>query len=189
MMDDLILWRQLKTGDRSALEKIYRLHAKDLLRYGRKFAVTEQTAEDALQDLIIELWRNRESLGDTDSIRRYLLVALRRKIIRLVKKQSKFQSEASINEAYFQAELSIDEVLMQAELSAEQSVGLKKAMENLSKRQKEAIYLKYFMEMDYEEIGEVMDINYQSVRNVVFTALKSLRKHFQVWWWMILQLF
>ena len=35
--------------------------------------------------------------------------------------------------------------------------------------------------MDYKEIGEAMDINYQSVRNLVFNALKALRKGMLVW--------
>ena len=62
------------------------------------------------------------------------------------------------------------------EISEEQSAKLKVAFEHLSKRQKEAVYLKYYSGLDYEDIGEVMDINYQSTRNLIFNALKSLRK-------------
>ena len=36
--------------------------------------------------------------------------------------------------------------------------------------------MKYFQQMEYEEIARVMDLNYQSARNLVTRALAALRK-------------
>ncbi len=47
-------------------------------------------------------------------------------------------------------------------------------MEILSNRQKEAVFLKYYNQMSYEDICDIMNINYQSVRNLISTALKKL---------------
>ncbi|MEM9819509.1 MAG: sigma-70 family RNA polymerase sigma factor [Bacteroidota bacterium] len=177
-MNDLALWRKLKEGDSNALEKIYREQVSALLSYGKKLSKNEQLVEDAIQDLFIELWKNRNGLGDTDSIRRYLLTALRRKLIRMIQKQSKQQGELKIDQLPFMATMGIDEKIMAQELSEEQHQQLKLAMDQLSKRQKEVIYLKYYMELDYKAIGEVMNLNYQSVRNLSFNALKSLKDKF-----------
>ncbi|MEM8901964.1 MAG: sigma-70 family RNA polymerase sigma factor, partial [Bacteroidota bacterium] len=76
----------------------------------------------------------------------------------------------------FQVDLDIEQLMIQDEHSAEQLNRIKSAFEALSDRQKEAIFLKYYQDMDYEEIGEAMNINYQSVRNLVFRAVKSLRE-------------
>ncbi len=174
-MSDVILWKQLKDGNKSALERIYSTHISGLLKYGRKFSRNDQVIEDCIQDLFIELWKNRAGLSMTDSIQRYLLVALRRKIIRQLDRSKKWVSDTEPTELDFKVEIAVDEELIAAELSAERAAQVKAAMHNLSKRQKEVIYLKYASGLDYEDIGEIMGLNYQSVRNLVSGALKKLR--------------
>lgn len=176
-MSDIELWKLLKEGDKAALEKIYLDHISLLIRYGRKFVANDQFVEDCVQDLFVELWKNRQGLSDTDSIKRYLMVAIRRKVIKQISKVQKTESSTPAEEYEFEAELAIEDQLIDLEISQEQSEKLKIAFEKLSKRQKEVVYLKYYSGLDYEDISEVMDINYQSIRNLVFNALKSLRKH------------
>src|SRR6201985_3714086 len=48
-------------------------------------------------------------------------------------------------------------------------------LNELPRRQKEVIYLRYFEEMDYTQIAEVMGIHYQSVLNLTQKALLKLR--------------
>jgi len=175
-MSDITLWDSLKKGDKKALEQIYASHIAQLLKYGRKFSKNDQLIEDCVQDLFIELWRNREGLGRTDSIVRYLLVALRRKVIRQLDKSKKRISETEPTELDFDAEIAVDQQLIAEELSAERAAQLQSAMKNLSKRQKEVIYLKYITGLDYEDISEVMGLNYQSARNLVSSALRAMKK-------------
>ena len=174
-MSDILLWKQLKEGNKSALERIYSTYISSLLKYGRKFSRNDQVIEDCVQDLFIELWKNRAGLGMTDSIQRYLLVALRRKVIREMDKSKKRVSDTEPTELDFEVEIAVDQKLIALELSAERAAQVKAAMENLSKRQKEVIYLKYVSGLDYEDIGEIMGLNYQSVRNLVSNALKKLK--------------
>lgn len=176
-MSDLLLWKRLKSGDKKALEQIYLQEVNFLLSYGKKISANGPLVEDCVQDLFVELWKNRTGISNTDAIRRYLLVALRRKIIRQLKKMQQSQSDKEPDEVDFAAELSIDTQLIAAELSAERAAQLKAAFSELSSRQQEAIYLKYYAGMDYKDIAEVMQINYQSVRNLIFNALSKLRKH------------
>jgi len=174
-MSDILLWKQLKEGNKSALEQIYSTYISSLLKYGRKFSRNDQVVEDCIQDLFIELWKNRAGLGMTDSIHRYLLVALRRKVIRQLNKSKRWVSDTEPTELDFEVEIAVDQKLIALELSAERAEQVKAAMENLSKRQKEVIYLKYVSGLNYEDIGEIMGLNYQSARNLVSTALKKLK--------------
>lgn len=182
-MSDLTLWKRLKDGEKAALEQIYRTYAAQLLKYGRKFSKNDQLIEDCVQDLFVELWRNREGVSMTDSIQPYLLLSLRRKVIRQSDKSKKLVSETESTELDFDAEISIDQTLIEQELSSERAAQLKAAMENLSKRQKEVIYLKYITGLDYEDISEVMDLNYQSARNLVSSALRALKKQMLSFFW------
>jgi len=50
------------------------------------------------------------------------------------------------------------------------------AVQQLSNREREIIYLRLYQKLSYEEIVEVMQINYQAARNLFYQAIKSLRK-------------
>ncbi len=175
-MTDLELWRRLRAGDRSALELIYRQHAALLLQYGRKFALSQPLVEDCVQDLFVDLWRRRAQLSDTDSIVRYLLVALRRRVIQRLDRHRKRYSDADPAAHDFEATPAHEQQIIAEEGSAQKSAELQAAFEQLSDRQREIVYLKYYAGMDYEDISEIMDLNYQSARNLLSRALSKLRE-------------
>jgi len=185
-MTDTILWQQLKSGQQSAYEAIYRGHADYLLNYGYKISSDEVIVEDAIHDLFVEIWKNRETIGPTDNIRAYLTVSLRRKIIRALQKRQKTSSDKTPEETDFSAELAIDEVIIASERSEEWGRKLKAAMDQLSNRQREVLYMKYYSQMNNEDISEALGINNQSVRNLVHRSLEQLKKLF---FWLVLILF
>lgn len=183
-MSDTLLWEQFKSGDVAAFRQIYSDHLDPLIRYGSRFTSDSSIVEDAIHDLFVYLWQNRLSLSSTDSIRRYLLVSTRRRIIKQLKQGNKI-SQTEPEDIPFQASLSIEDHLIEKEWSAERKEKVTRAFDHLSKRQKEALFLKYQHNMDYEEICEAMDLNYQSARNLVSGAIRKIRKFMECIWWMI----
>lgn len=178
-MTDKKIWNNLRNGDQKALEEIYRIYFSELYSYGKKLSKDENNVEDCIQELFVELWNRREKLSETDAIKPYLFVCLKRKIFHSVKKLRK-STDTELEEKYFDAELSIDEILIAKETSDEQKNNLKSAFNKLSDRQKEVLYLKYYSELDYEEISKIMEMNYQSARNLVHRAIQKLAKHMLV---------
>ena len=177
-MDETHLWNKFRSGDRAAFEEIYRNEVELLLRYGRKFSNNDQLVEDCIQDLFVYLWQRRDHLGETDSVRKYLLVAIRRRIIKKLSTKKKRFSDREIDDYDFSAEINFEDEIISEEISREQRLFLSRAFDELSKRQKEVIYLKYYGGLNNKEIGEVMGINYQSVRNLTSRALAALREGF-----------
>ncbi|MGO8056305.1 RNA polymerase sigma factor, partial [Rhizobium leguminosarum] len=57
---------------------------------------------------------------------------------------------------------------------------LEKGLAKISDRQREIIHMKYFQQMEYEDIARIMNLNYQSARNLVTRALVALRKEMLV---------
>jgi RNA polymerase sigma factor (sigma-70 family) len=53
---------------------------------------------------------------------------------------------------------------------------IKAAVADLSRRQQEIVYLRFFQNLSYEEISDVMDINYQVARNLLYQSIKALRQ-------------
>ncbi len=174
-LKDEELWDQLRNGMKSALQIIYNQEFEYLYNYGRKIFSRSALVEDCIHDLFVEIWQRHSKLGPTDSIRRYLSAALRRKVVAVLKKESKSQSTDSFDQVPFEVELAIDEILVAQELSDEQSQKLKRAFEKLTSKQKEILYLRFYQGLDYEQIAELLDMKYQSLRNAVSRAIKHLR--------------
>lgn len=76
----------------------------------------------------------------------------------------------------FEIEFSIEEKFIQNESTLALTLKIKYAIEMLPKRQKEVIYLKFFQELEREQIAKIMDIAPQTVSNLLQMAVKQLKK-------------
>jgi RNA polymerase sigma factor (sigma-70 family) len=57
----------------------------------------------------------------------------------------------------------------------EQKEKIKAALEQLTRRQKQALALKFFDELSYTEIAGIMSLSHQSVYNLIHRALEILK--------------
>ena len=175
MRSDTDIWNDLRAGDQKALKLIYTNHIEALLQYGKRFIRNEQELEDAVHDLFVQLWTRRGHLGETDSIIKYLLVSLKRSLFKVNKANLKVVGSENLESTSFEGELSIEDMIIKGEAADEKKARLKKAFSELSAKQREAIYLRYEQDTDYETIAEIMEISYQSVRNLVSKGIIRMR--------------
>lgn len=172
-----IRWQKLKSGDEKALGALYETYIDALYQYGIAFIYNEELVQDCIQDLFIHLWDKRENLNIPNDGKSYLIVSLRNRILNSIKK-SKKTSLSNIDDNFMKdVEISIDEKIIAAEHTKEELAKLNKELSELSARQKEIIYLKFNKGLDYDQIAEILDINYQSARNLVHRTLMVLRKN------------
>lgn len=175
------LWLLFKNGNKDAFAELYHSHIKSLIAYGAKLCADEELLKDNIQDLFVELWNSRENLADVDCVKFYLFKALRYKLIRAEKMR---QSQNIISEnfssgtnAYNGFETSVETEIINKEILDSQVSTLRKAITVLSKRQQEAIQLRFYQGFTNEEIAELMSMNYQSVSNLMYTALCRIKKN------------
>lgn len=171
---DFYLWEEFRSGDDLAFGKIYKTYVDVLFRYGMKFTHDEELVKDCIQELFIEIYSHKQNLGRTNNIKLYLLKSLKRRIIKAIRFQSDY---SSINEtdAPFLITYTQNDGVFADEQTDKQTKEIQKALTELSPRQKEAIYLRFNTGLSYEEICEAMNLNYQSVRNLVFSAIEKMR--------------
>lgn len=175
-MDESKHWENLKSGDIHGLQAIYDLHVDGLYRYGMTLVRDQDKVRDSIQDMFLSFWNNRAGLTVPASGKAYLMVSLRR---RLFDKGPKSNLETSpLEEANLDDNTTADPEMqwVLGEEEDERRRKLEKAMERLSDRQREIIHMKYYQQMEYDQIAEVMNLNYQSARNLVTRALAALRK-------------
>ena len=175
---DIALWQAFKNGDRDAFAKIYNLFIEDLLSYGYRVTNDRQLIRDSIQDLFLHLWHTRENLTDTDSIRFYLYVSLRNRILRNIEKHNHTSIDTQDLFENIMGVLSVEDELITTEQYSEQIIQLKRGIQQLPKRQQEIIQLRYYHDFSFEEIAEMMQINNQSVRNLLHRAITELRQYF-----------
>jgi RNA polymerase sigma factor (sigma-70 family) len=171
------IWRSFKNSSELAFSLIFTKHYSDLFTYGLKVAGEEELVKDTIQDLMVTLWSSRERLGDVTCIKFYLLKSLRRNILKALQKKKGWLELTLFLDPEPDIVFSPEEVFMEQEAQLEQDQYFSTLLNDLPKRQKEAVYLKYYANLEFDEVAEVMGLNYQSVVNHIHRAFQVLRKN------------
>ncbi|GAB3809497.1 sigma-70 family RNA polymerase sigma factor [Spirosoma humi] len=178
LLDDTSLWQRFRTGDAVAFDQLVYRYFQPLYRYGVRLDADDEYVKDCIQDVFIELWQRRNTVNETEFVKFYLLKSLRRRIFR---GRAKWGSGwESLQEDYlFEVEFSIESQLINQQITQDQVRQLEALLNQLSKRQKEVIFLKFYQNLTHEQIAEVMALNRQSVYNILHEALQRLRNTWQ----------
>ena len=171
-MTDKELWDAIKSGDREAFSSLYHKYIQLLYNYGLKLTADQELLKDVLQELFTEFWFRRSTLSDVEKTNLYLIKSLRFKLISAIRKN------ASPNTISLDDLLKLIQVPQSEddELSSERIERMKIELTSLPERQREILHLKYFQNFTNEQISEIVNINYQSVSNLLYRALSNLRK-------------
>lgn len=175
---DITLWNQFLQHDEQAFGALFSRHYEALIQFGSKICRDDFLLEDAIQELFAELWQQKKQQS-VISVKAYLLKALKYKLLRKMQQQNKFVWQEDINTYGF--EWSYDNSLILREETAEKKRLLESALAQLTDRQKEIIYLRFFQNMSYEEVSDILQINYQAARNLLYQSIKKLRQGFPMW--------
>lgn len=168
------LWDEFVSGSDDAFKTIYDSQIQLLFKFGLHFTRNEDLIQDCIHDLFIDLFKYRLKLMKTNNIKLYLFTSLKHKIIRVLSKEARY-IELNSENLPFSYSLSSEED-QESELKSLRFELIEKAMSELSNRQREAIYLRYVSEMSYEEISDVLHLNYQSARNLIYRGIEKLRE-------------
>lgn len=172
MLTDTSYWALFKEGDKDALGKIFQTYYKELYFYGLKIILVPEIVKDVIQEVFVRLWENKDSLGHVTKVKSYLLVALRNELVQASKK-NRILEVNNINVEPFT--ITIEDFLINEEDSMLLNKRLVASLNKLSERQREVIVLRFYHNLTFEELEEVLEMNIQSVRNLLFRALEKVR--------------
>jgi RNA polymerase sigma factor (sigma-70 family) len=171
---DIKLWTSLKKGDRDALGKLFSVYYPLLIKYGSKLCADHELLEDCIQDLFADIWQSKAG-SEVESVKAYLFKALKYKIFKKQRNRLiKLHNPELPEEMPFQ--ISHETFMVDQQETRARVSKLIDALNQLPNRQREVIYLKIFQELSYEEVSDIMNINYQVCRNLMSQAIKTLRK-------------
>ncbi len=175
---DADLWASFRGGSEEAYQRIYDTHFDVLYNYGRQFCLSPALVKDCIQDVFVTLWMSRGNLGPTDAIKYYLFKALKRRIVKCLKKEQR-RVELRAQIPPFENVLSAEQHIISSQEDEEQKNRVRRAVNQLSDRQREAVFLLYYEDLSYTQIAELLSVQPKTARNLVGKALQALRNHLQ----------
>ena len=191
-ISDQELMRQAQQGDRAAFAEIVRRYRPALLRVAQSRLGRVEWAEDAVQETLLAAFQWRGSFRPTSNFRTWLWTILlnqcRRSWSGHVRRPRLYgfddQPAAEVEPAVYQASLDRgDGPPWQRLLAQERSELLESLLKQLPPAEADALRLRFFAGLKFEEIAETMQCSLGTAKNRVKWGLmrlaESIREHEQ----------
>lgn len=173
MSSEQSLLNGLKSGDVQSLEALYKQYNEQLYGYGKKFTTDTHLVQDAIQETFISLWKYRTSITAGSTFHYYLLKSFRNQLLKIIKERANTTyTDENID---FSFEVGFDKHLIAGEEYALLSKQVKDALDQLTARQREMIYFRFFEGLSFEEIAGIMDMQVRATYKLTARALSALK--------------
>ena len=172
------LWARFKADDEKAFDQLVQERYRVLFNYATRFTKDRDLIKDCVQDLFLELWHRRKAIADTPYVTVYLIKALRNNLLRKLRREMDWRSttdEGIEAESLLTDDLTAENEWIAAETRVNTEQRLRRAVSQLSKRQQEVVFLKFYEGLSSDAIAQVMDIEKQTVANFLYRAMTQLR--------------
>ncbi|MDZ7682816.1 MAG: RNA polymerase sigma-70 factor [Fodinibius sp.] len=163
--------RKISQSDRQAFDRLFRHFYARLVAFSCKYVKSRASAADIVQESFMKLWQKRRTLDPNRSIKAYLYQMVRNRSLNYIRDHSK---ETVGLEPLQKSGIRADNNDTDGETS-ELPDFLRRWIEELPNRQREAFKLSRFEGLDHEEVAEVMGISPNTVNNHIVAALDTLR--------------
>ncbi|WP_221390986.1 RNA polymerase sigma factor [Dyadobacter sp. NIV53] len=174
---DTLIWDDFRNGNPNAFEYIYQTYFPTLYNYGLHISKDEDIVKDCIQNLFVEIWKSHSNLSATDSIKYYLIKAVRRHINASLARSPFTGHGNEIDNNYeYQTVLSPEYEMINGERETETKQRIRDSVDKLTPRQREAITLIYFEQLSYAEVSSIMCLKIRTVYNTIHAALEVLKK-------------
>ena len=177
---DELLIERYKTGDPEALTELFVRYQQRMFNFALRFTGKRADAEDAVSETFELLITRKEAYRPIAKFSTWLYTVLRNKCISRIRQRKFLWTE------WFRAEENEEDPIQNipdpAGLASQQldekdlSERVRKAVERLPIRQKEAILLREYEKLDYQEISQVMDCSLENVKILIFRARGNLKQ-------------
>lgn len=174
-ISDARIWSMLGDGDIRALKTLFLRYKDYLYQYSLKLSGQHALAEDCVHELFFRIWNRKENLSEVTSVKSYLWISIRHDVFRAIKSGKKEILTDNMSIFLPGFHFSPEEVIIHSELKSASRTRLVKALNQLPARQREAIFLKYFHGMGYDEMEQIMSVSYQTARNYISDGVRTLK--------------
>lgn len=178
-MDRAELISGIQKGDREAFNDFCREELTVLMPYARIF-LTEEWAEDAVQDVLFSFWRNRAGITDGSNVRAYLMKSVYNRAMNYLRKENLSRRYREWNDARI-AVLGLEggdperNPVIRNLFDKDLRKNLEEAITRLPPKCREVFMMSYIEDLTNKDISARLGISLSTVENHIYSALKQLR--------------
>ena len=171
--EDATLWTGFQNGNIDCFNELVNKYSAQLFSFAYRFCQDRDILKDCIQELFLDIWNKRDCIIQPASVKWYLFKAIRNRVFTEKRKWDKDQ--LSDNDYPFLLEFSIEDKLINDSRNMELTKKMMSMLDQLPARQREIIYLRYYENLELNQISELMNISKQSVYNLLQKAYKNIR--------------
>lgn len=176
-MTDSQLIREIKEGDIELYSELMRRYQRKILSFiyhMLKSAKLELLAEDLCSETFYKAYRSLHSFREVDaSFSTWLYTIARNTVLSELRKQK--AANLSLDDSGIVPTTAPDSAPEQQVLRNERMAMVREAINNLPEKQRSALILREYDQLDYQEIANILGQTVSSVKSLLFRARASVK--------------
>jgi len=177
---DVQLMLEVKAGDEASFELLLRKYRTPLVNFLNRMVRDAATAEDLAQEVFLRVYRARKKYSPSAKFTTWLFRIATNLALNSLRDGRHRQMEVSLDAPPEEDEAPLD--LPSRDVRADQMLiereraeRIRRAVLSLPEKQRAAVLLHKYQEMDYAEIGHVLDCSESALKSLLFRAYETLR--------------
>ncbi len=181
-LNDAQIMLRVKGGDDSAFEYLVQKYRRPMLSFMYRMAHNSAVAEDLAQEVFLRVYRSREKYEASAKFTTWLYRIASNLAVNHARdtRHQRPENTVSLDEPDQESGLTMD--LPDNSLTAEEEIvrrerlaAIRKRVEELPERQKMALIMHKYQQMDYRQIAEVLKLSESAIKSLLFRAYETLR--------------
>ena len=167
------LHEQLKAPEtrRKAFSTLVSTYGEKLYWHIRKLVLTHEDSNDVLQNTFIKAWTNLDSFRGESKISTWLYRIAVNESITFLNKQRKIAAQIAEEEDFFLLDNLESDSFFDGDAA---ELKLQKAIIRLPEKQRIVFTMKYYDELKYEEMSEILDTSVGALKASYHHAVKKI---------------
>jgi RNA polymerase sigma-70 factor (ECF subfamily) len=171
------LQERIRAGDEAAFDSVFRTHYAHLVRMAESVVRDRALSEEVAQEVMLELWRRRETLELEQTFRAYLLRSTRNRALNHIRHQRIVAREMEAAALDPRHSPSAEDVTLGLELER----AVRDAIDGLPDNCREVFQMSRDQGLRYAEIASALEISVKTVEKRMGKALSELRERLAPW--------
>jgi len=182
-MTDSQLIREIKEGNIECYAELIRRYERKILSFVSHMlrqAHLEHMAEDVCQETFYKAYKSIHSFRDVEATFSTWLYTIARNTVLSELRKSR-NSDVYLEDTTQVPVVSFERLPEQQLLQTEREVLVRQAINSLPEKQRSALILREYEQLDYNEIAAILDLTVSSVKSLLFRARQSIKAELEAY--------
>ena len=159
----------------SAFEDLIDKYKERLYYHIRRMVIDHDDADDLLQDTFVKVWQNLEKFQENSGLFTWLYRIATNECLNFLRKKNKYVVNSMDDSTYLLETLETSQYINGSELQ----IKLQHAILTLPEKQRLVFNMKYFDELKYEEMTEILGTSVGALKASYHHAVKKIEEYFK----------